>query len=1488
MCVKRSLCRQPHPRRSPSGVRGRIRVIAASSLLAIAGGLSMLGPACAATTHNFLARVSEAPPGTAVRELGAATVERSSGRVFVADSGAGVIDVFSSTGAFVTQFGEGLEATGVAVDESSGDVYVASASTVLVFKPSGVDGYALLSEWQGADTPGTEFGELGGVAVDDSKDANAGDVYVLDGSSNVVDVFTPRPAGPEEAMEGAFVEVLKGGKLEEPNAIAIDASTGRIYVADSASGAVDAYSASGVFETKITGAGSPEGSFKGPEGEEGNVRALAAEEGSLYVAEAERHVVSEFNAAGEWSGWVTGTPAPFSEPDGVAVAPGGDLYVADALSAQLDLFGPGVTVPDAQTNPVSKIAKTSAFLNGIVNGDGKVAKYHFEWGTSEAYGQVTPTQSAGPGEEKIEAELTGLQAGQSYHLRLVTENENGTNVGADREFETRPAVEGLSTGPVQGLEPSEATLTGSLSPNGTDAHYVFEWGTSTAYGQLTPSVDAGSVKKAVPAKAELQGLSPNTTYHYRLVATNSFGTTQGADAHFTTSGPPQITPESPTAITHEAATLNAKLDPGELETTYRFEYGTTTAYGSETTGAKLAPGEAFVAVSAPLSGLQIGTVYHYRLVAENSAGKTFEPDQSFQTVPPALIEGSSAIEVSSTAATLEAQVNPLGRDTTYYLQYGTESCKANPASCSDIPTPPGTDIGAGEAPVSVSQKVEGLKAQTTYHYRFLAINALGMSEGPERQLTTQPGQAPFALADNRAWELVSPPNKHGAPIEALTREGGLILAAEDGDSITYVAEGSIVEEPEGDRSPEQQQDISTRTPQGWTTQDIATPQTRAQGISAGQAPEYQYFTPDLSRALVEPWGDTPFSEPPLAPEATQKTMYVRENASGTYSPLVSEGNVPPGTEFGLRLHLLSATPDVNHVVLRSEVALTPAPSGKGLYEWNEGTLAFVSLLPGGTPGSEAELGFDGHVLARAISNDGTRVIWTSKDENSGAGHLYMSDTSTGKTTQLDVAQGAPEPETGSAEFQTASSDGTRVFFTDKQRLTADSTAEPGQGTGKPDLYECEVTEEAGSPVCHLSDLTVDHNEGEHANVQGFLFGASEDGASVYLVARGVLATNENGAGETAQPDAENLYALHYDGNWTTTFIGGLSSEDSPEWEGNRVADTAFLTARVSPSGRYLAFMSAASLTGYDNRDQASGKHDEEVFLYDSSSGRLTCVSCNPTGARPHGVLDTVEAGEGLGLLVDRRKVWAEEGHEHWLAGNIPGWTAQSLTSALFQSRYLSDEGRLFFNSPDHLVAQATSGKESVYEYEPSGIGSCASPTGGCVSLISSGSSANESAFLEATPSGNDVFFLTAAQLVPQDTDTAFDIYDARVCGSESPCLTPPGSPPTGCSAADACRPAEPAQPTPAGPSGSATASGPGNIGAGAPPAAGAVKSSHQSRSKPPTRAQKLAGELRKCKRRYPHAKKQRARCEALAKKRYGARHGSRGPSGHAVKKGQRR
>ena len=348
--------------------------------------------------------------------------------------------------------------------------------------------------------------------------------------------------------------------------------------------------------------------------------------------------------------------------------------------------------------------------------------------------------------------------------------------------------------------------------------------------ELDPRIDAGSGGGAVAAAAGLSGLAANTSYHYRIVAENELGVSFGADEVFTTSGPPRISSAPTSAIGHQTAIINAKVNPGELETKYRFEYGETTAYGTEVPvgGASIPAGSSAVAVSASLSSLKLGVTYHYRVVASNSAGSTVEPDQSFETIAPAPIDSTSAAGVSATQATLETRIDPLGNDTTYAFQYGTNSCNTTPTACTSIPSPP-ADIGSGETDVPESQTITGLTPATTYHYRVIDHNTLGTSEGHEQTFTTQPATATLALPDDRAWEMITPPNKQGAPVEALTREGGLILAAENGNSLAYVADGALGEEAQGNRSPEWQQILATRTADGWSSKDIQTPSGEAQG-----------------------------------------------------------------------------------------------------------------------------------------------------------------------------------------------------------------------------------------------------------------------------------------------------------------------------------------------------------------------------------------------------------------------------------------------------------------------------------------------------------------------------------------------------------------------------------------------------------------------------------------------------------------------------------
>jgi len=287
-------------------------------------------------------------------------------------------------------------------------------------------------------------------------------------------------------------------------------------------------------------------------------------------------------------------------------------------------------------------------------------------------------------------------------------------------------------------------------------------------------------------------------------------------------------------------------------------------------------------------------------------------------------------------------------------------------------------------------------------------------------------------------------------------------------------------------------------------------------------------------------------------------------------------------------------------------------------------------------------------------------------------------------------------------------------------------------------------------------------------------------------------------------------------------------------------------------------MSEARLTAYDNRDAKSGVPNEEVYLYDAASRRLLCASCNPSGARPVGELDASE------LTMDRAHLWGagvqSDATNHWLAASIPGGTPGYREASLYQSRYLSESGRLFFDSPDRLVPQDSNGKENVYEWEPEGIGGCRSSadSGGCLSLISSGHSGADSTFLDASENGNDVFFRTNEALVSEDIDTAFDVYDARVCTGASPCISypPPHSAP--CASSDACKPGPTPQPEIFGPSGSETFAGAGNP---PPPVS-------RPASKPPTRAQKLAAALKAC-RRKANGRRRRV-CEAQARKKYGS------------------
>jgi hypothetical protein len=953
---------------------------------------------------------------------------------------------------------------------------------------------------------------------------------------------------------------------------------------------------------------------------------------------------------------------------------------------------------------------------------------------------------------------------------------------------------------------------------------------------------------------------------------------------------PGVLTGEPSGVTATAATLNGTVNPaGVALEKCVFEYGETEAYGQTTPcEGSVPPDSSEHAVHASIVVVQ-GKTYHYRLVAFNANDKN-EPATGGDVVfGPPLVDSEWSTAVTASSADVHALVSAQNLETGVRVEYGTGLGYGKESGPVELVA------GGGEQEVSFA--LTGLAPGSVYHYRFVAENAMAPAavDGPDRVFSSQ-GAGAFRLADSRAWELVSPVDRHGAspePPDSTVESGeGVTQAAAGGSALTYLSDSPIEAEPAG--YGEFDQVLAQRgAGGGWSSRDLGIAHAGTTNLS-DEGREYEFFSEDLSAAVARQFG----SFLALSPWASEQSPYLNSPAAGGFTPLVSgcpslqkeeEGHpcsqavaehadVPQGTVFGgdecpplpqCGPRFIAATPDGTHIVLHSDVGLVEG-HGPGLYEWSDGTLRFLTE---GTLGTAVRTNEGVGVARHAISNDGSRVV-VSKEH-----HLYLLDLAGEKVVQLDAVEaGCPGPDecgkgNPSPYFQGASSDDSRIFFTDSQKLTAQA----GSGEAGRDLYECRIVEDA----CVLSALT------QAAGAQKAALGISEDGAWVYFAAEAVLGDGaEHGAAPATcsykELDATcNVYVSH---EGQIRFIATISSRDDPDYSfGDGVA---LQTARVSPNGQWLAFMSERSLTGYDNLDAASGQPDEEVYLYDAATGGLSCVSCDPTGARPHGM-------EYANIQLGSFKVWTATFSDVWVAGYLPVWSAFEEYNAIYQPRYLSDSGRLFFNSSDGLVPVDSNGQGDVYEWEPDGVGPedarCAPAAAsgsevfkpakafeaggqsgvedaGCVALISSGTSAQESAFLDASETGSDVFFLTTSHLVRADVEGGLSVYDAHECTSVSPCLPaePEGSPP--CDTADSCRAAPTPQPEIYGAPASATFSGSGNI-IPEVPARGPVT------PPPPTaaqvRAKALAKALKACKK--DHAKNKRVGCERAARKKYAAK-----------------
>jgi hypothetical protein len=491
--------------------------------------------------------------------------------VYVADPGNLRVDEFEADGTFVRAWGWGVadglpafeictlscqvglsgSAPGeftapvfVAVDNSAGasagDVYVGDTGNNRVSKFSAegalVESWGVSGQLDGSSTGRGSFGALAGIAVGT---AGTGTLYVLSHEENQVFEFE---------QDGVFATEFETVRGTEPHGLAVDGAGNLFKVNGDLSVEELTAAASDVGQVTLEGVG-----IGGPMNAVGLAVGVA---GDLFVAEPEdvkHYAFSELGVVRE-PGGTTCTFIPHEgcgESDtfgsgsltggrGIAVdSSTGNVYVADATADHIAVFD-AVVLPDLTTNAPSEAQPTSATLNGSVNPNSvALTDCHFDYGPTIAYGKTVPcvpsvgSIPADSSEHPVSAQITGLEPGVSYHYRLSAANSNGSSTGLDREVSTPPLAK-IDSATASNLTATTADLSVVINPGGLGTTYHLEYGPSTAYGHIIPlapeSIGAGTTD--IPRTQHITGLTSDTLYHWRVIATNAAGTSTGVDHTF--------------------------------------------------------------------------------------------------------------------------------------------------------------------------------------------------------------------------------------------------------------------------------------------------------------------------------------------------------------------------------------------------------------------------------------------------------------------------------------------------------------------------------------------------------------------------------------------------------------------------------------------------------------------------------------------------------------------------------------------------------------------------------------------------------------------------------------------------------------------------------------------------------------------------------------------------------------------------------------------
>ncbi len=812
--------------------------------------------------------------------------------------------------------------------------------------------------------------------------------------------------------------------------------------------------------------------------------------------------------------------------------------------------------------------------------------------------------------------------------------------------------------------------------------------------------------------------------------------------------PPSVGFSGVSGITAHTATVSGFVNPNGpaipygLRTAYRVNYkraSDSTFSHAPSVNVDLGKGTSNLLVSQQLVGLEAGTSYEVQIFAGRgfNSGSAATATFSFTTLVSAptltMPTATSAATETGAQAALYGSVNPQSQSTTYRFEYGKTSAYGTSVPAVEA------SVGAGANAIPVTQNVSGLQPETTYHFRAFAKNASGGAVSEDQTFTTPPLGS--AMPDNRGYEQVSPVEKRPTGVVSFGLPTHVpFQASVDGGKILYTLKFGLADATAGGEPGY----LAERDPaSGWSSTQVTPPAllppVTGEDVSTGQV---HANSADLSCTAIESF------EPLTAGIATAEegsiyNLFLRDNASGTYTLLSSAEPLNPQLSVTQYYTVGGVSDDCKHVLFETEYRLLPeATEENGVYEWSEGTLRLAGVLPDGSAPASAKMGNSTPTappMPGSISANGVRTFFTAKSDSGGdSGRSAVFVREDGSTT-VDASQSHTVMPDAGATFEVASEDGSHVFFLANYGLTPSSSA--GATTCQAlevkgcDLYSYDVDTE------QLSDISVDPNQADVAGASvGGVLGTSADGSYAYFFARGQLVP---GAGSSeSQNSSARTYNVYLSHGGQIFYVGLLGEEDAIHAS---TTATDYLQSRVTPDGRHLLFVSRANVTGY-----LSG-NVQEAYLYSAEVNSTTCVSCRTDGQTSVGSPNEEVIRQKLGSF-----------------------------HATYMPRAISDDGNRVFFTSDDLLAPGSEGLRNIYEWDD-----------GQIRLVAAGAS-----YVDLSASGDDFYFLSRRRLVPQDLDFTADLYDAKVNGG----FPAPPAPPSPCDPlAEGCQGPPAPQPGPVSP-----------------------------------------------------------------------------------------